>query len=682
MLLRLITLVTLTLVHLFFLVSTKDLNQINRDELFLDKVHLEAFRHFQEKIQDAPLLAMDLTLKEGIESKLPFLFKELDLIQNEGVTVRSFFDIYQKKVNRNDLKGAFSFVEANPQLAFPFLNRDHFTVLFLLPREWSWHQNHIFVDKIVKTFSIDHFQADFTGTPYINYQLNLKSQAIKTEIFPILFSVCFLLTYIIIGQFVGALLIFIPSLFAAASTLMFSQLIFHELNMITSIIPVLNFILNLTLGYHLYCTYLKERSFEKVLKRKMSPIFLMILTTAIGFGSLYFSQVEAIRQMSITSSIGLIFTSAIHLLWAYLAYEMFDHRRPLTISKWGENFVNKFNSFINAKKLFILGSIIAISGIFLANKIIVMTEAAHYFTKESGIRYSMDRIHSQRLGNPNFELIMNLNEDHQDYENLNKIHDIETQILKLFPEHKLLSLNSFIIEANFLYSGQNIFPTNSMSYGLLRGGIDQDLSHSFMNENIYRMTFAGPFLSNEEFLQKNQELESFLNQNKIPATLGGLYYTLRMSQNSLILILVKSFTISLFVIILLAFIHFRDFKILSSFFLANVIPALMSLFLMWLTGLTINIATVMTFSISIGIIVDGSFHIAHAIKSGESNQSILKESLVPIFMSSAILILSFLLFAFYGFLPIRHFGLTLAINIFMGLLFDLKVLPWLLKRDL
>lgn len=670
----------LILIHLFFLWDTKDLGQINRDQLFLDKNHFQNFSIFQEKVHDAPLIVMDIKGELPIETIASQIVEKNDFLKSRGISVRTFFDIYQKKVQLDKFSEALEFVKKNPELNFPFLGESHFTMILLLPKEWSWSQSHAIVGELIKLYQFEKFETSFSGTPYINYLLNVKSQAIKTEVFPLIFVLSFVLSFLIIGSFTGAILVFIPSLFSAALTLFISKILFGEMNMITSIIPVLNFILNLTLGYHLYCTFIKERSIKLVLTRKLAPILLMILTTAIGFGSLYFSQIEAISQMSVISSLGLVLSSAVHLLWSYLTYEAVDKKSSLTISKLGEKFVSSVLNKLNAKWIFIIGIITAILGVVFISNIKVMTEAAHYFKDKSNVFEKMEHIHKNRIGNPNFDLIIQLPEDDQDYDHLRNIWKWEEDLKKLAPNHKILSLNQFISEANFLYSGEKKIPDQAMAYSLLRGGIDSELSLSFINESIYRITLTGPFLNNAEYLSINQKINDYLSSNKIPAQTGGLYYTLRMSQNTLIWVLIQSFSLSLFIILVLALIHFRKVSIVFHFALANIIPALSALIVMNISGLTLNVATVMTFSITIGIIVDGSFHIAHAMEKSESEIQLLRESLIPIFMSSAILILSFLVLGFYDFLPIKHFGLTLALNITLGLIFDLKVLPWLLSR--
>ncbi len=103
---------------------------------------------------------------------------------------------------------------------------------------------------------------------------------------------------------------------------------------------------------------------------------------------------------------------------------------------------------------------------------------------------------------------------------------------------------------------------------------------------------------------------------------------------------------------------------------------------MKLLGLSLNIATVMTFSISLGLIVDGSFHLAFAHHRSISSDEYHYENILPIIFSSAILIVSFSIFSTNSFLPIREFGICLAVNIFAGLIFDIFCLPRLFPQNI
>ena len=99
-----------------------------------------------------------------------------------------------------------------------------------------------------------------------------------------------------------------------------------------------------------------------------------------------------------------------------------------------------------------------------------------------------------------------------------------------------------------------------------------------------------------------------------------------------------------------------------------------------LLGGSFNIATVMTYSISLGLIVDSSFHLIHDYKRNLPDLTIFKRTKMPVIFSNLSLCLLFSFFTFIPFLPIREFGINLSILTVIGLFFDLKVLPLLLKK--
>ncbi|MCF8060419.1 MAG: hypothetical protein K9K67_14045, partial [Bacteriovoracaceae bacterium] len=138
---------------------------------------------------------------------------------------------------------------------------------------------------------------------------------------------------------------------------------------------------------------------------------------------------------------------------------------------------------------------------------------------------------------------------------------------------------------------------------------------------------------------------------------------------------------SLILISTLSLLYFKSFKIFFIFLAVNIIPVFASFPLLYLFGLSFNIATVMTYSISLGLIVDSSFHIIHALNKPDLSKSYyIKGVVTPILGASTLLAFCFFLFGLNDFLPIREFGLCLGIVILWGALLDLKVLPALYNR--
>ena len=109
-------------------------------------------------------------------------------------------------------------------------------------------------------------------------------------------------------------------------------------------------------------------------------------------------------------------------------------------------------------------------------------------------------------------------------------------------------------------------------------------------------------------------------------------------------------------------------------------PITAALICMYIFGLSLNIATVMTFSISLGLIVDTSIHLVYHLRKNETFEQYFKTTLTPIIASSILLVFSFLIFGTYDFLPIREFGITLAIALVFGVIIGLLSVPTLMGK--
>ena len=240
-----------------------------------------------------------------------------------------------------------------------------------------------------------------------------------------------------------------------------------------------------------------------------------------------------------------------------------------------------------------------------------------------------------------------------------------------------MSLNTLVKKVNLSYAGAEEIPEHMLAYSTLRSKIPTEIKEGLPIERKYRMTIFSPPVDIEEY-------DAILNQiKKVLAkdyeyTLNGLYFQLMMAQREMISTLFYSFALSLFVISLLAFLTFKSIKLFFIFMFVNIIPVLLSFLFLYLFKLSFNIATVMTYCISLGLIVDSSFHIIHALKDPNTKYAYYFKTVVtPIINGSLVLSFCFISFALNDFLPIREFGICLSIVILIGMFFDLKVLPTL-----
>tara|TARA_R110002072_G_scaffold534_6_gene3942 strand:- start:119471 stop:121459 length:1989 start_codon:yes stop_codon:yes gene_type:complete len=509
-----------------------------------------------------------------------------------------------------------------------------------------------------------------TGVPFTNSMLDVYSKTIKEQLFPLLFTSIFILLCFIFRSLKSGVILFIPCLFGSALSLTVTKLLFHESNLITSIIPLLIFVINLSLGLHLFYTTIEKKDFSLALKEKLKPSLLMVLTTFVGFLSLGISELQAIKQFGMMSAFLIVFSSLATIVWFYLVNRAVKIEGSYHHPKISHFLQTIFNKFFGKPLILAVSLLAIILGSIVLPQIQILTDATDYFPKSSQIKESIINVSKSVSGMPTLEVILDFPEEIT-MDHLNKIQVLEKKLQESF---KIISSNVFVELGNEIYSGSKSLPQVLLPYHVIRSKIPTEIMDGYPIENQYRITLLSSPMNVDEYEKVIQKVEE--NLKGWSYHFNGLYYHLMVAQKEMITTLFKSFLLSLIIISFIAFITFKKVKIFFIFLFVNTIPVFISFVFLKLFNLSFNIATVMTYSISLGLIVDSSFHIIHMLDSDNLQQDyFFKTVSMPIITSSAILCLCFLMFTFSDFLPIKEFGECLSIIIFLGLIFDLKILP-------
>jgi predicted RND superfamily exporter protein len=118
----------------------------------------------------------------------------------------------------------------------------------------------------------------------------------------------------------------------------------------------------------------------------------------------------------------------------------------------------------------------------------------------------------------------------------------------------------------------------------------------------------------------------------------------------------------------------------------NVFPTLTLFGIMGWLGRPVDIGTVMTASVALGVAVDGTFHFLkwfrYEVDLGKPRREAVAYSYRhcgrALVQTTVICACGLLVFGLSSFLPVRHFALTFAILLVAALVGDLLVLPALL----
>lgn len=657
----------LALMGVFALIFAKDLPQRNPETIFLTEKSLSQYKLFQKDVVEK----QSLVIKKTTQDKDQF-YRQLKAIEEMCA------DECEVIKNPARVKKGIAQNSADDDL-IKFETDTFLSALVMSDKDQVQK-------KILKHLETAPYWSEattsFAGIPYTNYLLDKYSLAIQEQLFPMMFSMGLIIAILFIGQFKNALIVYLPCLFSAGFSLTVLKLMYGQMNMVTSIIPLVVFTVCLSLSFHLYFSLVELKTLKTFFKYKWAPLFLMTFTTYIGFLSLGWAEILVIRQFGLVAA-QLVLGCTIYILgWYYLwekpiASHIRQERKQLLMLK------NIFNKSFSKSTVVLLALLGVFSILLVPTRLNVVTDATLYFPKDKKIRERIVENTRTVSGMPVMEIVIDLGHDFSTPD-IPVMSSLEGELSKLsFTQpYRLLANNSLIQKVNLEYSKNDEVPADINAYLLLRSQLPLSLQEGYPIESKYRITVLGEPLNVREYLKDLKVVETFLKSKNVKFQINGIHHNLMVSQSAMISVLTESFLSSALVIFIFSAFFLKSLKTNLIFMFVSLLPVALTFGVIYFLGFTINIATVMTFSISLGLVGDSSFHIIYAKKIrfknfDEYNRGVLS----PVIGSGLLLCTCFGMFVFNSFIPIRQFGGILAIILCLGTIVDLFVLPTLLYNS-
>lgn len=657
-----VLIILLCLLGLISLIYSHDIKQRNPETIFLTEKSLKDYKVFQKDILEKHSLVIkkETTDKESFYREMAILEK-FCVDECEIITQRKLQKGKDKKSGDNELMQLSS---NNFEAAVVLDNNDeiHKKILNYIEKNPYWSDE----------------KTSFAGIPYTNYLLDKYSLAIQENLFPVMFVLGFLISIVFIGQLKNAIVVYLPCLFSAGFSLTFLKFYYGQMNMVTSIIPLVVFTVILSLSFHLYFSLMELGTLKNVIKVKRAPIFLMMFTTYIGFLSLGWSEISVVRIFGIVSSQLVLFSTIFAFCWYFLWGSFLSRVEQKNAKSF---FPSSIFSYSLKKYLILSLTLVGIlCAIFVPKRLDVITDATLYFPKKTQIREKILAVTASVSGMPIMEIALDLGHD-LDQQSVLEMEKIEEGIknLHLSQPYKIISNNMLVKKVNYEYSGNHGLPENLQGYFLLRSQLPSSLQESYPLESKYRLSILGNPVNVKEYMEDLEDIQQYLASEKIKFQVSGIHHNLMVSQNSMIDVLASSFISSAIIIFVFSAFFLKSLKDNAIFIFVTLLPVCLTFGIIYLLGFSINIATVMTFSISLGLVGDSSFHIIYAKKVRfKSFEEYGRAVLSPVVGSGLLLCTCFGMFTINPFMPIRQFGGILAIIMLIGTMVDLYILPTLL----
>ncbi|HEX7365792.1 MAG TPA: MMPL family transporter [Pelobium sp.] len=455
----------------------------------------------------------------------------------------------------------------------------------------------------------------------------------------------------------------------------------------------------------------KEASILATIQKNTLTTFIANLTTAVGFGVLYFTDSNVLQEFGLSAAFGVMFTWLICMAMLPVILSILPAQpiQKINSEQNKTDFVMKIlnlvvNIVINHRKTVygFVGALILIS-IFGLSKLKTNGFVVDDLPKSNKVYADLKFFESTFNGILPLEFDISTRKKNKiiKLSTLTKIDELE-KLMHGYPAFgKSLSINSAIKYASqTFYNGKPQFYRipNQMEGGFILAysantGKQNNMLKNFVDsiKSSTRMTFQMRDIGSEKVNALLKELkpkiDKIFNPKIYEVNITGPIVMYTEGTNYLVKNLKDSLLLAIGLIALIMWILFRTLKMVLISLVPNIIPLLITAGIMGFFGMALKPSTVLIFSIALGIATDQTVYFLTRFKhqSRKTASSILEiisttieETGRSMIYTATILFFGFGVFACSTFGGTVALGILLAVTLVTAMLFNLIFLPVLL----
>lgn len=632
----------------------------------------------------------------------------IDIKSSEwGIEIGNLVDEYDLPDEKNELDSLRKYIYSKDMYKGSIVSEDGTAtvILFTLLPDVDRQEIAATIQEIIKKLDLSE-TVYYGGLPFMLNDITDMLLSDMLWLIPIVFVV---IAFILVLSFRSLSGMFLPLLTAGITviwTLGIMALAGLEITIISNFMPVV--LLSLGSAYTIHVlnsiNHYKENDGENALVKAMIfttiPVLLAALTTAIGFVSFVFgAYLTMIREFGVCSAIGILIALLLSLFFIpaiISALSMYGKKRSSKKSD-EHNLINRailkptVNFILKHPKpvlsVWIVVLLISIVGIFFIKTSVNITE---YFKEDNPTRIA-ERVMQDKFGG-SLPVFVEFEGDMQDPEVLKMM--IRTQDY-MKQDNNITSAQSIanLVEQMNDAMGEGVaIPDDRAKVEQLWFLLDgQDVLEQLVSDDLDRGIIQSKFASIEtreieaftnnmnDFISENPNDRYKINFTGIPPLYVKLNDSLVKSQYS-------SLIIAIIMVLIFIGIIMRSFKSGVYATLPIIATILLLLGFMGITGIPLDIATVLVGSIALGIGIDYSIHVITGFNTylnGHGNtEKAIEETILTkgkaVIINVASVAAGFLILKFAQILPIQNFGVLIAISMIASGLGALTLLPVIL----
>lgn len=549
----------------------------------------------------------------------------------------------------------------------------------------------------------------FAGIPLMMDDIGNLMHRDMTGLLPITFIVILLILFISFGSLRGVIMPLLSSGIAIVWTLGLMHVLGYHLDLITNELPIVLLAVGSAYTIHVINRINEEKNKNrkqaliKALAYITIPVFLSGVTTFFGFASFIFgSYLTMVKNFGIFTSVGILFALILSLIFipALIAFLSLYRKSSSEAGSHKENLLRKWildplaNVVIRHPKSFLAASVAVIIvssiGIF---RIKTSVNIIDYFEKDNPTHISENIMQKEfggslpvfvvfkgDLQSPTVLKTMIATENYMkqfpSISNTQSVADLIEEMDDVMGEGKKIpDSKAKIQQLWFLLEGQDIM-TQLVNHDLNRGVIQSRFASMNSNEMEKFSTYM------KQFIREHSTSQCKIELTGMPSVYVRLNSSLIRSQ----------FTSLSLAILLVIFIVALILKSLKKGLYA-AIPIFATIILLFgvmgFADIALDIATVLVGSVALGMGIDYSIHIIthfyHDLKAGNDIGKAIRETIrvsgKAIIINVASVSGGFLVLLFSHIMPIRNFGLLVALSMVGSSFAAMTILPVILIMD-
>jgi predicted RND superfamily exporter protein len=574
-------------------------------------------------------------------------------------------------------------------------------------------------NEIAQKYSTDEFEVFIAGTLAVNDYIKKSIQKDMQKFVKLVLLMMAIFLFVVFRRLSGVLLPIFIVVLSLLSTIGIMALAGTPITIPTQIIP--SFLLAVGIGatVHLLAMFFKDfnihgsksKAVVFALGHSGLPIIMTSLTTAAGLLSFSTAEIAPIADLGIYAAIGIMIAlvNTIILLPAMLVILPIKQVKEKHVKN--ALLMDKFLLFISdfsldhAKKIVFASFVLFVVFLYFAVNLEFKHDPLSWQPDSSPIKIATHVVDENLNGSVTMEVVIDTKKENGLYSSqlLNKIDTIRKKaeaiendkyfvgkgwsVVEVLKEiHRALHSNNqeyyAITDNDALIPQEFLLFENSGSDDL------EDLVDSSFSKA--RLTLKLPWMEAGEYQELGDELSALMKEElgtEIEVSITGIVplfqRTLVAAMNSMAM----SYVIAFVLITLLMILLLGSVKIGLISMIPNVLPVIMTLGFMQMTGMPLDLFTMLVGAIIIGLSVDDTVHFFHNFSRyhhrGVSVKKAVEETMLgtgrAMIATTIVLSLGFFIYMFASLSNLTNFGILTGGAIVVALLCDIILAPALLK---